>query len=169
MRDPLIQLENVSFRYPNSDLQILRSVSLSIGEGEFVLVAGPSGAGKSTLLRTLNGLVPHFTGGQISGQIRVVGHDPVAQSPHGMSPVVGLVQQDPEAQLCTLNVMDEIAFGPENFLMSKEEINEKVEWALEVVGAKHLVGRETTNLSGGEFLRMNISIEYTPSAAILSP
>ena len=90
----LIEWQGLTFRYPSGEEAVLQELYLSIAEGEFIVIAGPSGAGKSTLLRTLNGLVPHFSGGRISGGVRVAGHDPVAQGPHAMSPLVGFVQQD---------------------------------------------------------------------------
>jgi energy-coupling factor transport system ATP-binding protein len=101
----MIEFEHLTYSYPSTQSStspttspVLQDVSLHIDEGDFVLVVGPSGAGKSTLLRCLNGLVPHFYGGQIDGRVRVAGRDPIALEPRRMSEVVGLVFQDPEAQ-----------------------------------------------------------------------
>ena len=91
----MIELDRLTYTYPNKSRPALAGISLGIEEGEFVLLAGPSGAGKSTLLRCLNGLVPHFTGGVVSGRIRVAGHDPITEGPAALSRVVGFVFQDP--------------------------------------------------------------------------
>ena len=107
----MIELRSVGFWYPESSIPALQDVTLDIQEGEFVLVAGASGSGKSTLLRCLNGLVPHFSGGRLSGTVRVAGLDPVSSGPHDMSRVVGFVQQDPEAQFVVDTVEDELAFA----------------------------------------------------------
>ena len=101
----MIHFDRFSYRYPDVEAWILRDMALSIEEGEFLLVMGPSGAGKSTLLRCLNGLVPHFYGGQVAGAVRVDGRDPVAVGPRGMADLVGFVLQDPEAQF----VVDKVA------------------------------------------------------------
>ena len=77
MTEPIIRLEKLTFTYPEAEKPILNAISLSIVKGEFVLLAGPSGGGKSTFLRCLNGLVPHFTGGSISGSLSVNGLDPM--------------------------------------------------------------------------------------------
>src|SRR6476469_8559225 len=95
---PIISLHNITYRYPAAGRPTLRDFSLEVDEGEFLLVTGVSGAGKSTLLRLLNGLVPHFYGGKLSGTIRVGARDPVILGPGEMSDTVGLVFQDPEAQ-----------------------------------------------------------------------
>ena len=91
----MIHFRNLTYSYPDSQVPILQDLDLKIQEGEFLLVVGPSGAGKSTLLRCLNGLVPHFYGGSVSGQVRVDGRDPVALGPSGMADLVGFVLQDP--------------------------------------------------------------------------
>src|SRR3954452_11496052 len=96
--NPIISLNNITYRYPASESPALRDFSLDVDEGEFLLVTGVSGAGKSTLLRLFNGLVPHFYGGELSGKTTVDGRDPVALGPGEMSNTVGLVFQDPEAQ-----------------------------------------------------------------------
>ena len=93
----MIDFEHLSYHYPGTEHSVLNDLSFEVGEGEFLLVIGPSGAGKSTLLRCLNGLVPHFYGGTVSGQVRVEGRDPVAVGPRGMADLVGFVLQDPEA------------------------------------------------------------------------
>src|SRR5438132_6981769 len=94
----IISLEKVTWTYPGATRPALQGISLDIEEGEFLLVIGASGSGKSTLLRLLNGLVPHFHGGTLSGNVRVAGRNPIAAGPGEMSEVVGLVFQDPEAQ-----------------------------------------------------------------------
>ena len=78
---PIISLHNITYRYPAAERPALRDFSLEVDEGEFLLVTGVSGAGKSTLLRLLNGLVPHFYGGELSGSVTVAGRDPIAVGP----------------------------------------------------------------------------------------
>ena len=145
----------------------MKDINLTIGTSEFITLTGPSGCGKSTLCLLTCGFLPQ-EGDEFQGTIRLGRQDVRDHSVYQLSRWIGIVQQDPEAQLCTLNVMDEVAFGPENFLMSKEEIDERVEWALDVVGAKHLLSRETTNLSGGEKQRLAIAsiLALEPKAII---
>jgi energy-coupling factor transporter ATP-binding protein EcfA2 len=156
MHSALIALQDLTFRYPNSDTPVLRQVSLKIEEGEFILVVGPSGAGKSTLLRTLNGLVPHFSGGRISGQVLVDGHEPIAEGPHRMSPVVGFVQQDPETQFVVDTVEEELAFGMENHGLSQALMRTRIEEVLDQLGIAHLRRRHIGNLSAGQKQRVAI-------------
>lgn len=156
MRNAIITLERVSYCYPQGAQSAerrgwaLRDLSLQIGEGELFLVVGLSGAGKSTLLRCLNGLVPHFYGGRLSGRITVAGHDPVALGPQGMSRVVGMVFQDPETQFVTDRVEDELAFGLENQALPPALMRKRVEEALDQLTIAHLRGRHIRTLSGGE-------------------
>ncbi|MCB0034317.1 MAG: ATP-binding cassette domain-containing protein, partial [Anaerolineales bacterium] len=85
----MIYLDNVTYYYPETAAPALQALSLEIEAGEFVLLVGQSGAGKSTVLRLLNGLVPHFSGGRLSGTVRVAGHDVVQEGPQVMSQHVG--------------------------------------------------------------------------------
>ena len=94
----MIAFSHLTYHYPGQARPALRDIDLRINAGEFVLLTGPSGAGKSTLLRCLNGLVPHFTGGRISGGVTVAGLDVVAAGPNRLSREVGFVFQNPEAQ-----------------------------------------------------------------------
>lgn len=155
--NPLIEWQGITYSYPNSAAPALQDVSLQIEEGEFVLVVGVSGTGKSTLLRTLNGLVPHFSGGRIAGRVRVAGHDPIAEGPHAMSTVVGLVQQDPEAQFVVDTVEDELAFGMENQGLPQAVMRKRVEEVLDQLAIAHLRQRRISGLSAGEKQRVAIA------------
>jgi energy-coupling factor transporter ATP-binding protein EcfA2 len=166
---PHIQLQNLTFSYPDAGRPVLRDLCLQIQRGEFVVVIGPSGSGKSTLLRTLNGLVPHFSGGRIAGRVGVDGHDPVAEGPHSMSTVVGFVQQDPEAQFVVDTVEDELAFGMENQGMAPELMSQRIEQVLDQLGINHLRQRRIHTLSAGEKQRVAIGSVLTlqPKVVVL--
>lgn len=118
----MITFHHVSYTYPHRTAPALGDVSLVIQPGEFVLVSGESGSGKSTLLRAINGLVPHFTGGRITGQVVVNGLDTVKVGPQRLSRHVGFVWQNPEAQAVLDRVEPEIAFGMENAAIPRPEM-----------------------------------------------
>ena len=153
----MIQIDHLTYTYPGSSCRALRNVSLDITEGEFVLVAGPSGSGKSTLLRCLNGLVPHFTGGTVSGSISVSGHQPIVEGPQALSSVVGFVFQDPESQFVVDRVEDEIAFALENAAVPRTEMRLRVEEVLHLLDLVSLRDRPLDTLSGGEKQRVAIA------------
>jgi energy-coupling factor transport system ATP-binding protein len=167
-RPELIGWRNVTFRYPKSDVPVLKSLNLSITEGEFVLVAGRSGSGKSTLLRTLNGLVPHFSGGRIAGQTIVSGHEPIREGPHAMSPVVGFVQQDPESQFVVNVVEDEVAFALENQGLSLTVMRERSDTVLEQLDIADLRHRRINTLSAGQKQRVAIASVLSLQPRILA-
>ena len=85
MGEAVLELDRVSVRYPEASAPTLREVDLSIEEGELVLVVGRTGSGKSTLLGTLNGHVPHFTGGLLTGRVRVLGRDTATHRPRDLA------------------------------------------------------------------------------------
>jgi len=163
----VIQFDRLSYRYPGAPGAVLRGLTLDIADGEFLLVMGPSGAGKSTLLRCVNGLVPHFYGGTISGRIRVYGRDPVALAPRGMADLVGFVLQDPEAQFVVDRVEDELAFAMENQGLDPTLMHKRVEEALDQLGIAHLRGRSVHTLSGGERQRVAIAAVMTLQPRVL--
>ena len=156
-RAPSIHLRNLSYTYPGASDPALSDVTLDIADGEFVLVAGPSGAGKSTLLRCLNGLVPHFTGGTVEGEIVVGDHRPVEEGPHTLSRMVGFVFQDPEAQFVVDRVEDEIAFALENAAVQPTEMRLRVEEVLQLLDLAPLRDRALDTLSGGEKQKVAIA------------
>jgi energy-coupling factor transport system ATP-binding protein len=159
-----IKISTLSYTYPNSSQLALRDVALEIRPGAFALVLGASGSGKSTLLRCLNGLVPHFSGGHISGFIRVDGLDPVREGPSRMAQVVGMVFQDPESQFVLDRVEDEVAFALENAAVQPAEMHARVDEALELMEIEPLRRRPISSLSGGEQQRVAIA-----AALVLRP
>ncbi len=163
----MIQFNHLTYSYPGAEAAILQNLSLDVAEGEFLLVMGPSGAGKSTLLRCLNGLVPHFYGGTISGSIRVDSRDPISLGPRGMADIVGFVLQDPEAQFVVDRVEDELAFALENQGLSPIVMRKRVEEALDQINIAHLRHRSVSTLSGGERQRVAIAAVMTLQPRVL--
>ena len=165
----MIRFEHVSYTYPGATRPALNDVSLDLPAGEFVLLMGASGAGKSTLLRCLNGLVPHFSGGTLTGNVRVQAHDPVAAKPQIMSRIVGFVFQDPEAQFVMDRVEDEIAFALENAAMPPQEMRIRVEETLDLLDLAPLRNRALSTLSGGERQRVAIAaaLALRPTVLVL--
>jgi energy-coupling factor transporter ATP-binding protein EcfA2 len=163
----MIHFDRLTYRYPGAEPPVLCDLSFSIEEGEFLLVMGPSGAGKSTLLRCLNGLVPHFYGGTVAGQVRVDGRDPVTLGPGGMADAVGFVFQDPEAQFVVDKVEDELAFALENQGLDPIIMRKRVEEALDQLNIAHLRQRSVNTLSGGERQRVAIAAVMTLQPRVL--
>ena len=145
-----IEFIDVSFTYEGAETPAIESINLKVQPGEVVLLTGPSGAGKTTLCSCLNGLIPHFHTGTLKGQVLVRGKNTKKTRVGVLSSLVGLVFQDPESQLISPTVADEIAFGPENLAVPRDEIVKIVERGLEVARLKGFEEREPHNLSGGE-------------------
>ncbi len=153
----MIRIKELTFRYSGGEKPAIVSISLEIEDGEFVLIAGPSGGGKSSLCRCLNGLIPHFYGGQIGGTVEVDGLDVLQHSTKELATRVGMVFQDPESQLVTMDVEREIAFGLENLSYSRALMAKRVEEALDAVGIADLRHRALSSLSGGQKQRVAIA------------
>jgi len=153
----VIAIRHLTYTYPQRSVPALHDVSWDVADGEFVLLAGPSGSGKSTLLRCLNGLVPHFSGGTVAGQVTVAGIDAVAVGPRVLSRHVGFVAQDPEAQAVLDRVEGEIAFALENAAVPPVEMRLRVEEVLDLLDLTPLRDRPLHTLSGGERQRLAIA------------
>ena len=121
-KEPVVRARGFSYRYRGRSEPALKGIDLEIAEGEFVVIMGPSGAGKSTLCVALNGLIPHFLRGRMEGEVRIRGRSTREGRVGEFAREVGLVFQDFEAQLFSTNVTLEVAFGPENFAVEREEM-----------------------------------------------
>lgn len=152
-----ISIKNLSFKYKDQkDGQALNDINLDINQGQFVVIMGPSGAGKSTLANCLNGLIPHFIRGQYNGEVYVDGKKVKDLNVSGNAKSIGLVFQDFESQLFSTNTKLEIAFGPENFGVPRDEIEKRIEKILRVVKLEGFEDRQPSTLSGGQKQRLAI-------------
>lgn len=157
LSDKEIIVKDLTFRYKEQkDRNAIEGINLEVEKGEFIVIMGPSGAGKSTLAQCLNGLIPHFTKGHYSGEVVVRGIKVKETPVSKMAKEIGLVFQDFEAQLFSTNTKLEIAFGPENFGVPREEIEEIIRRVLKIVNLEGLEGRPPSTLSGGQKQRLAI-------------
>jgi energy-coupling factor transporter ATP-binding protein EcfA2 len=165
----LIELNDVSFIYRGSKTQALKNVSLSIQPGEFVGIIGPTGAGKSTLCWAIVGVVPQILSGKLTGEVTVKGlpsnRTPVAK----IAQIVGLVQQDAEAQLLMTDIDKEIVFPLENLSLPREEIERRLNYVLDLVNLRVDRLRHPFYLSGGQKQRVAVAacLAMEPEVLIL--
>lgn len=153
----IIEAKNLTYTYPLAEKPAFENINLKIEKGEFVLLTGPSGCGKTTLCRCLNGLIPHFYGGKLEGELTVAGLKTTDHMIHEMARHVGLVFQNPENQLFALTVEKDVAFGLENIGIPRDEIRRRVDWALKITGIYELRDRAPFELSGGQQQRVAIA------------
>lgn len=125
--------------------------------GGLTAITGPSGCGKTTLARTIAGFIPSHLAATVEGDVRVGDLSSISADPARIAESVGMVQQDPDAQICTLRVRQEVAFGPENLCLPREQVEWRVTRSLRAAGIEHLEDRDTTTLSGGEKQRLAIA------------
>jgi energy-coupling factor transport system ATP-binding protein len=147
---PIVEIDDLTFRYRRATEPAIRNVSLTIDPGEVLLVAGPSGCGKSTLIRAMNGLIPHAYRGDLSGSVRVNGQSTTELRLRELARLVGTVLQDPRKQLIASTIRGELAFGPENLGVPPDEIDRTLATVVERARIEHLLDRTTDQLSGGE-------------------
>ncbi len=165
----MIEIRNLNYTYPNMTEPALRDINLHVDDGEFVLLLGASGSGKSTLIQCLNGLVPKVAGGNLEGEIIVNGKNLRDYKVHQMASDVGIIFQNPDTQLFSLTVEKDVAFGPENLGMPKEEILSRMDQAMRIVGMENMRDRFIFTLSGGEKQRVAIAgtLAMEPSVMVL--
>lgn len=145
-----VRVENLSFSYPNSEKLVLKDVNLKIQEGEMVLVTGPNASGKTTLCKCFNGLVPHATGGKLTGKVEVCGIDVMKNSIFELARYVGYIFQSAEDQLVTPKVKKELSFGLENLALPREILAERVEETIRSFKMEDLKDKLTFHLSTGQ-------------------
>ena len=153
----ILEIEELSFRYPEATKKAVDSFNLDIGESEIVVLAGPSGCGKSTLLRTINGLIPHMYTGDYSGDVRVAGSSVRASSMRDLAQTVGFLFQNPENQIFMFTVERDIAFGLENLGVPRPEMRKRVNEAISLLGIEDLSQRAPHELSDGQKQRVALA------------
>lgn len=165
----MINIKGLSFFYNDSKEPALNNINLHVNKGEFVGVIGPTGAGKSTLSLCLNGVIPHFQRGAFYGEVKVDGKDTVENDCTSLAYSLGSVFQDPEAQIVSSVVEDEIAFGLENLNIPRDEMESRITESLEMAGILSLRYSSTTQLSGGQKQRVAIAaaIALRPKILVL--
>lgn len=163
----MIRFEQVSVTYDGAAGPAVAGVDLTVPEGELCLVVGPSGTGKSTLLGAVSGLVPHFTGGVLTGRVTVAGHDTRTHRPRELAHVVGTVGQDPLAHFVTDTVEDELAYGMESIGLAPDVMRRRVEETLDLLGLADLRDRPIGTLSGGQQQRVAIGSVLTVHPRVL--
>jgi energy-coupling factor transport system ATP-binding protein len=164
----MIELRGLSVSY-DEHRPVLRDVDLLIDEGELVVVSGRTGIGKSTLLGVVSGLVPRFSGGTLSGDIRIDGVSVVHRPPRERAGLIGYVGQDPAAGFVTDTVEEELAYGMEQLGLPPDTMRRRVEETLDLLGIAGLRDRDLRTLSGGEQQRVAIGAVLTmhPRALVL--
>lgn len=163
----MIRFDQVSFRYDGATTLTLSEVDLEIAEGELCLVVGTTGSGKSTLLGTVNGLVPHFSGGTLTGSVQVAGRDTRTHPPRELADLVGVVGQDPRASFVTEVVEDELAYTMESLALPPEKMRRRIEDVLDLLSLTELRDRPLSTLSGGQAQRVAIGAVLTAHPRVL--
>ena len=155
-----IELKNVCFTYQGVKDTGLKEINLGIKQGEFILLTGRSGCGKTTLTRLINGLIPHFFPGELTGTVLVNGKDVQKTSTYELAEMVGSVFQDPRSQFFTTNTISEVAFGCENLNLPSAQIDQRVSDAFTAFQIEDLKNRSIFSLSSGEKQKIALASTY---------
>lgn len=164
--DVTISLQDVTFAY-EGDVVALRDLNLTARKGEFVVVLGANGAGKSTLCYLLSGIVPHIYGGRRRGHVSVAGLDPWDEPLYVTAQRCGVLMQDPEVQLFMPTLRAELAFGPANLGVPRDEIVRRLQAALALVRLEGLEEHNPRDLSGGQKQRAALAAVLTMNPQVL--
>ena len=167
MPEPVLRAEGFGYRYPTAATDALADVTLTLEPGSFTLVVGESGSGKSTLLRAACGLVPHFHGGDVRGELEIAGMDLRDHGPNELAASCATLLQDPETQVVMSGVRAELALPLEQRGYEAAATARAVEEAALELGVAHLLDRRTDTLSGGELQRVALAAAVAGKPALL--
>jgi len=164
-----VEIENLKVTYLGKDKPSLVVDRLNIEEGEAVLITGNSGGGKTTLVSVINGVIPHLIKAEVEGKVKVFGLDVLSSDLSKISKYVGTLLQDPDTQALNYYVIDEVAFGLENYMVPRDEMIKRTEESMKITGIYNLKNREINTLSGGELQRTVLAsvLAMRPKALIL--
>ena len=163
----IVRIDNLSFRYKGGNAAALKDINLRVLPGEFVGITGPAGAGKTTLLSCINGVIPHYYSGDLQGVVVADGLDVATSTFRQLASHVGSVFEDPDFQMVSISVEEEVAFGPENLGLPSEEIEVRIADALRKTRISDLRQRAISTLSGGQKQRVAISAVLSMRPQIL--
>ena len=163
----MIEFQSVTLSYPQSQRTIVENLSFAVREGEMVLISGRTGSGKSSILKLMNGLIPHHTGGVLSGEITIAGISTSSRKPGEFADLVGVVGQNPINGFVCDSVEEEIAFTLENLGYQADVMRKRVEEILDLLGLVALRNREIVSLSGGEQQRVAIAAALVTQPKVL--
>jgi energy-coupling factor transporter ATP-binding protein EcfA2 len=153
----LIKFNNFHFRYKGNDEYALKNINLEINQNRFILLAGETGSGKTSLIRCLNGLIPQFYAGYYKGSVEISDKNTNEVTISELSNDVGIVFQNPENQLISMNVEHEIAFGLENLGIPRDQIRKKIDEAIKLTEIEDILDKAPFEISGGEQQRVAIA------------
>ena len=163
----MIRLEDLTFSFEQSDSPVLKRVNLQFAPGEFALISGPTGSGKSTLLRAINGLVPHFSSGLLSGRILLDGVDFGGAKPHEVAHLVGFVNQQPEGAFVADTVLEELAYGLEQLGFDAVQMQKRIQDVAARFDLTEILNSNLSELSGGQQQRVAIAAALVAGQKIL--
>lgn len=143
-------VKNLSFKYENGSKKILHDINLNFNSSEIIAILGKSGCGKSTLCKCICGLIPNTYKGEFSGEIRIFNRDIKDMTLSEMVAKVGIVFQNPATQLFSPTIEDELAFGPENLCIKRQEIGRRIDNILKVINMEKYRYENPNKLSGGQ-------------------
>ncbi|WP_454114350.1 ABC transporter ATP-binding protein [Microbacterium lacticum] len=164
---PLVRVRDLGIRHDGATHAAPAAATFDVARGEVVLLLGPSGAGKSTLALALDGLIPHAMPATLEGSVLIDGLDTAVTPVAELSTRVAMVFQDPDAQLVTGTLLDEVAFGPENLRLPVDEVLARAEDALRRVGLWERRTENPDRLSGGGRQRLAISCALAMGSPLL--
>ena len=169
----MIELKNINFRYTGgTDAGGLENIDLTLPNGQVILLCGQSGCGKTTLTRLINGLIPNYYDGELTGEVLLNGEN-ISQLPlYETAKYVGSVFQNPRTQFFTVDSTSELAFGCENQGLSENEIVERIKFTAEQFGIEALMGKNIFCLSGGEKQKIacaSVSVSDPPIIVLDEP
>lgn len=156
----VVELRDVCFTYQGRREAGVKNINLKIKQGEFILLTGRSGCGKTTLSSLINGLIPHFFPGELTGTVFVKGKDVRKTASYELAEMVGSVFHDPRSQFFTTNTISEVAFGCENLSLPSDEINQRIEEAFRAFQIEALKNRSIFSLSSGEKQKIALASTY---------
>ena len=164
-----IEIDHLTYHYPDSDLPALDNVSIEVDAGEFIAVIGVNNSGKSTLCYALSGVVPHLYNGNMKGSVLINGIDHKNKTVSDIARDIGLVLQVPSSQISGVRytVFEEVAFSLENRGVPREEIQKRVEAVLTLIGLEPFAARSPFHLSGGQQQRLALATILAVDPAVL--